>query len=103
MDIEQAKMELESAKRNLRGCANEVERTSREWLKAESASRANGRMHHRLRGQYGDNYRKRLNNDWEGARRAFDEARARKDKAKAVYDKAAAANDADASDQGSPA
>ena len=98
MDVEQAKWELEAAERNLRGCANAVDRTSREWLKAERASSENRRMHHQLRGQYGDNYRQRLKNDWEGTRRAFDEAQAQRDQAEAKYDKAVAANDADTSD-----
>lgn len=93
MNIDDAKWELDAAERNLRGCGNQVHRTSREWLKAEAA-RTDNRMHSRLRGQYEENYQRRLKEDWEGARKAFDRARAQRDKAKERYEKALAEHDA---------
>ncbi|MCY4415604.1 MAG: hypothetical protein OXE87_04755 [Chloroflexi bacterium] len=93
MNIDDAKGELDSAERDLRGCENEVHRTSGEWLKAEAA-RGDNRMHSRLRGQYGENYLQRLKDDWEGARKAFSRAVERRDTAKAAYERALAERDA---------
>ena len=92
MDVDEAKLELEMASRNLQGCEGHLQRAAAKWMDAKAARGSNER-HYRLRRRYGDNYLQQLTEEWESAREQFKEATTRLNKAREEYDKAVAAND----------
>ena len=84
MDIEEAKLKLEMAEREVRGCYSHLDRALSNWRDAE-ASRGDNRRHYRLRRTHGDDYMKKLRDEKDFALDACRRANGRLENARADY------------------
>ena len=84
VNIEEAKLELDMAEREVRGCYGHLDRALTNWRDAEAARGDNDR-HYRLRRIHGDDYRKKLTEVKDSALEACRRAEERLEKAKAAY------------------
>ena len=87
MGAERTKEELLAAEHNFRGCEGHLHRSIKAWRLAQAAASSN-KLHYRLRGTHGDNYRQELKNAYESALREFKEASARLERARREHEKA---------------
>lgn len=85
MDISEAKLKLDMAYRNLQGCESYLSQTYAAYRDAQAARGSNER-HYRLRRIHGDNYRQKLEDQWESALQQFKDANARLNRATEKYE-----------------